>query len=180
MSEYVSLKDLADELGLDRSFVRKYVLKHGFVPVSVRTTDSRNQATLALSEEDAQALRDLRASQGFGINPRPIDNGKGYLYVIRLVPDLAPKRVKLGFAADVMARLIAHQTAAPTAVLVRSWPGKRSWEGVFIESVTRVGCKLIANEVYDCDDVDALVERCEAFMGLMPSAEARPSSSIET
>jgi hypothetical protein len=169
MPEYVSLKTLAYELGLDRSNMRKYVLKHGFALLSVRTPDSRHQLTLALTVEDAEILRELRNSQGFGVNPTPTDNGKGYLYVIQLIPELAPNRVKLGFATDAIARLSAHQTASPTAKLVKSWPCKRSWEGTVIESATRVGCTHIANEVFECDDLFALVERCNALFSIMPS-----------
>lgn len=168
MPEYVTLKDLAEQLGIDRSNVRKYVVKHGLNPVSVRTPGSRGQLTLALTAADAEAVRALRDSQGFGESVNPVENGDGYFYVVQLVPELDPNRVKLGFAVDTGARLDAHRTAAPTAVLLKAWRCKRSWEGAAIASITRAGCQLIANEVYQVDDLGALVEWGDAFFGLMP------------
>ncbi len=164
MPDYVSLKELAKELGIDRSGLRRYVLKSGIVPVNIRTADSRSQLTLALHVDDAEAIRQLRQKQGFGVVKfAPVENTNGCFYVIQLVPDLDPNRVKLGFANDVMTRLSAHQTAAPTATLLKAWSCKRSWEGPIIEGVTRIGCRLISNEVYECEDLEALVKRCDEF-----------------
>jgi hypothetical protein len=169
---YTTLKELATELGLDRSNMRKYVLKHGFTPVTIRTNeyqDGRNQAVLALTLEDTEAVRALRATQGFGVTVRePLDNRHGFFYVIQLVPDLDPLRVKLGWTNDVMGRLAAHRTAAPTARLVKSWSCHKSWEVTAIDSVTRIGCSHIGNEVYRCENLEELIIRCNTFFDLMP------------
>jgi hypothetical protein len=66
MAEYVTLRELAEQLGMDRSHLRKYILKHGFEPVRIRTKASLHQLTLALSEAEAERVRQLRRSQGFG------------------------------------------------------------------------------------------------------------------
>lgn len=66
MPEYVTLKDLAIELGIDRSNLRKYVLKNGFRPTKIRRRSSQSQLTLALTEAEAEVVRALRISQGFG------------------------------------------------------------------------------------------------------------------
>jgi hypothetical protein len=168
MSDYVSLKELADELGLDRSNMRKYVLKHGFMPTNVRTADSRSQLTLALSAEDAEAVRQLRTSQGYTSGYKPMENGDGYFYVIQLIPELDPCRVKLGWTNGLDGRLASHRTAAPTAQLIKAWPCKKAWELAAMASLTRMGCTLIANEVYTCDSVDAVVSRGDQFFSLMP------------
>lgn len=65
MEQYVTLRTLAEEFGIDRSNLRKYVLAHGFQPLKVRTPESRNQATLALSSMDADELRGIRSRKGF-------------------------------------------------------------------------------------------------------------------
>jgi len=138
----------------------------------VRTPESRGQLTLALTPEDAEAIRELRNRQGFAISGKErrvvIDNGWGWFYVIQVIPDLAPNRVKLGFTKDTESRLQAHRTAAPTAQLVKAWSCKRIWEVAVIDSVTRVGCQLVANEVFDCDDIDVLLSLCDDFFGVMP------------
>lgn len=168
MSGYVTLKDLAVELGIDRSNLRKYVLNHGLAPLSVRASGSRGQATLALTEADAEAVRALRHNEGFQDSGTPVENGEGHFYLVQLVPEFNPNRVKLGFALDANTRLDAHRTAAPTATLVKVWKCKRSWEGAAIASLTRVECELIANEVYECKSIDRLIARGDEFFGLMP------------
>ena len=42
----------------------------------------------------------------------------GYFYLIQLIPEAMPNRVKIGFADNVERRLVEHQTAAPTAKLL--------------------------------------------------------------
>lgn len=165
--KYVTLKQLADELDIDRSHLRRYVLQKGLEPFKVRTAESRGQATLALNLADAETVRELRAQEGFTYDA-PVINGAGFFYVIQLVPDLAPNRVKLGFASDIDARLQAHRTSAPTAELVKAWPCKRSWEIAAIASVTRVECQSLSNEAFDCDDLNSLVLRCDEFFAIMP------------
>jgi DNA-binding IclR family transcriptional regulator len=166
--DYVLLGDLAQEWGLDRSSARRYVLKAGFSFLKVRTEESRGQLTLALSVEDAENLREIRRDEGY-TGRVVVDNGAGFFYVIQLVPELEPGRVKLGFASDVEARLRAHRTAAPTARLLKAWASKRSWEVAAIDSLTKEGCEPLSGEVFEVDSLDDLVGRGDAFFSLMPS-----------
>ncbi len=171
MADFVTIKDLSDELGIDKSNLRKFILAQGIEPLNVRTPESRGQLTLALAPEEAQAIRDIRMAQGFSPNearnPREY-NGNGVFYVIQIIPEFEPNRVKLGFASNVENRLQAHKTSAPTATLVQTWDCKRHWEDVAMASATRSGCKLIANEVFLCDDLDKLLERIDSFFDQMP------------
>ncbi len=82
-----------------------------------------------------------------------------------------PNRVKLGFADSVERRLAEHQTAAPTAKVLRSWPCKRSWDFAAMDSITRTGCKLVLNEVYE-GDVQGFIDRAEAFFAVMPHPDS--------
>lgn len=175
MESYVTLKHLALELGLDRSNMRKYVLQHGFVPVRVRTSTSRGQKTLALTNDDAQAVRNLRESQGFAKNSRPVSNGDGYFYIVQPDPELAPHRVKLGFTTEVSLRLNTYRTIAPAVRVVKAWPCKSSWELTAITSITREGCRKVGEEVYECDNLTSLIERGDEFFTLMPPGS--PSST---
>ena len=71
------------------------------------------------------------------------------------------------------ARLLQHRTAAPTAVVVKSWPAKRTWEVPAMDCLTATDCRLILNEVFECDDIDAMLARGDSWFGLMPDPEAR-------
>ncbi len=167
MPDYVILNDLAAEVGLDGSNFRKYVSKKNITPLKVR--DHRNYVVSALTLEDAEFIRMERKRDGFNKKEVvPIENGDGYFYVIQLIPELAPNRVKLGFAADVPSRLQAHRTSAPTAQAIKAWPCKRSWEIAAMASLTRIESTLIANEVYECEDLPSLISRGDTFFSLMP------------
>jgi len=171
--EYVSLKHLSDELGLDRSNMRKYTLRHGVKPHKRRTPDSGNQLTLAVSLSEAQFIRAKRRENGFLGSSKPAEKEVGVFYIIRLVPELDPRRVKLGFADDLNSRLAQHRTAAPTAVVVKSWPCKRSWEVTIMDCLSACGCKLILNEVFECEDVDGLIEKADELFSLLPAPDRR-------
>jgi len=174
--EFVSIKRLAVELGLDRSNTRKYVLKSGIQPHKRRTPDSGGQLTLALSAQEAEFVRSKRLEEGFlGLN-RPAVKESGLFYVIRLVPELDPRRIKLGFADDIGTRMTQHKTAAPTAVLVKCWPCKRSWEVTVIDCLA-VECRLILNEVYECEDVDSLLAKADQLFSLLPAPDRKAELS---
>ena len=63
--EYVSLKQLATELGMDRSHARRYVRNLGVTPAKRRTPDSGGQLTLTVSAQEAAFIRRTREEQGF-------------------------------------------------------------------------------------------------------------------
>lgn len=165
--EYMSLKQLAKKWGMDSSNARKYVLAQGFSFLKKRVEGSRGQLANVLTKEDAETITAIREKQGF--TGRVVaDNGEGWFYIIQLIPEFNPLRVKLGFASNVQNRLQAHRTAAPTARLVKAWQCKRVWERAATDSITRKGCELIASEVFECDDLVMLANRGDEFFALMP------------
>ena len=172
--DFVSIKELSERLGMDRSHARRYVLKSGFHPYKRRTRDSQNQLTLCLTEEEAQAILAKRGTEGFRGTTVPVVSDVGVFYVIQLVPELDPCRIKLGFAIDLLDRLSQHRTAAPTAVVMKSWPCKRTWEQTVMDCLTSVGCRLLLNEVFECDDPSSLVQRGESLFSILPDPKAKP------
>ena len=175
--DFVSLKQLAEEFRLDRSNMRKYVLKTGVTPHKRRTADSASQLTLAVTVAEADLIRTKRREQGFLEASRPLVADVGVFYVIQLVPELDPGRLKFGFADDIQTRLAQHRTSAPTAKVAKTWPCRRSWEGTLIDCLAGAGCKLILNEVYECDDMAKILERADAIFGFLPSPGERPQLS---
>lgn len=75
--EFVSLKELAAEFGMDRSHARRYVRKLGITPHRRRTADSGNQMTPALTLEEAVRIRSRRREQGFLDSSVPKESGVG-------------------------------------------------------------------------------------------------------
>lgn len=86
--EFISMKRLARQLGMDRSHARRYVLRLGFHPKKRRTPDSANQLTLTLTATQAQAVLAQRREAGFLDSERAVSNEHGVFYVVQLVPDL--------------------------------------------------------------------------------------------
>jgi hypothetical protein len=169
-SEFVSLKQLAEALSMDRSHARKYILKQGFKPEKRRTSDSGGMLALSFTKEEAERIIALRRDQGFfGASlAKPVSEEKGVFYVIQLVPEYDPNRIKLGFTSDIEDRLQHHRTSAPTAVVKKVWPCRKSWEVTAIAAITAIGCKLILGEVFECENLEQLLVRAEAFFSLLP------------
>ena len=178
-TEFVTLKDLAQEMRLDRSNLRKYVIDAGITFVKIRTPESRGQLTLALTPANADEVRDLRDREGY-LKIRAVagDNGDGWFYIIQLVPDLKPQRIKLGFTSNVGSRLSAHRTAAPTAKVIETWSCRKVWEVAAIDSVTREGCASLSGEVFDCDSLDSLIDRAQGFFDQMPNQSQSGTSQL--
>ena len=94
----------------------------------------------------------------------------GYFYIVHLVPELMPNRVKIGYTDNLEQRLRDHQTSAPTARYVKYWECKRSWDQSVMDSIIRSDCQLVMNEVYE-GDVKLCVQRADEFFALMPTSK---------
>lgn len=165
---FVSIKQLAADLGMDRSHARRYVLGLGLKPKKRRTADSGNQQTLTLTSEEAAYVKKKRDEEGFLGSTKPIEKEVGVFYVIQLVPELDPNRIKLGFAENVSQRLAQHRTSAPTATVLKSWPCKRSWEGTIIDALCAIGGKLILNEVFEFTDINKMLSHADSLFEMLP------------
>ena len=168
--EPITLKTLAAELGMDRSHLRKFVLKMGIEPLRVRTPDSRNQATLALIPTDADRLRTARVEAGFtkSDNHSEVRASRGQFYIAAMDIEARPNRIKLGYTDSLDSRLASYRTGNPDAQILRAWPCKRVWELTVIDAVTNFhDCRRVSGEVYDCPDVDALIARGDAFFAML-------------
>jgi hypothetical protein len=176
-TEFVSLKQIAETLGMDRSAARKYVLKLGIKPQKRRTAESRNQLSLAVSGEQAKMILKIREDYGFSASGKPAESEHGCFYVIQLVPELDARRIKLGFAIDLHDRLSQHKTAAPTAKVLKSWPCKRSWELTAMDCLSVTHCRHILNEVFECDSIDELLKKGDDLFALLPEPGKRKELS---
>lgn len=173
--EMVLFGDLADELGMDKSNARKYILRLGYQFLKARDPKSR-QIVLALTPQDATAIKDHRARQGFPLGGKRgdgavvVENNWGYFYVVQLLPEALPGRIKMGYSVDPKSRLIEYRNIAPSARIVQTWKCKSTWERAAMASMSQGNCKHMGGEVYDCENIDALIKRGDAFFALMPAS----------
>jgi hypothetical protein len=175
MPEMMNIVEIAKRLRLNSSSVRRLIAKESD---ALNLTLLRGKADkLLLSKEDAERLiASYEARRGAVIvvpeDPDVVKYDRyGFFYLIQLVPEALPNRVKIGFADNVEKRLVEHRTAAPTAKVLRAWPCKRSWDYAAMDSITRTGCKLVLNEVYE-GEVQSFIERGDAFFRLMPNPDS--------
>jgi len=171
--KYISLKELSKRLNIDRSHAGKYLKKLGVKTQRRRTPDSRNQLCLTVTEKQADKIIEARRNEGFLNSNKSVNTESGFFYVIQLVPELDPNRLKLGFAIDIHERLSQHRTAAPTSIIVKSWPCKRSGETTVMDCLVSVRCRLIMNEVFECDDVDALLKKGDKLFSILPNPDEK-------
>jgi hypothetical protein len=89
----------------------------------------------------------------------------GHFYIIQLAPDVCPQRLKMGWALDPKRRISMHRIAAPSARLLGAWPCDREKERPTIRILSRSDCCAVAasKEVFDCENVPAMVARAERF-----------------
>lgn len=183
MSETVTYKEMARRLKVDPTTIRRLVERYGpELGISVqkgRASTSNAKWTHYITTEDADRLSAFYETLHAGIDltsdGEPFQR-QGYFYVIQLVPEALPDRIKIGYTDNLEKRLTEHQTAAPTAKVLASWPCKRSWDYAAMDSITREGCVLVLNEVFE-GDPEGFVRRGSEFFSRMPKPDAERALS---
>lgn len=175
MPEMVTVAGIAKRLNLDQRTVGRLIARE---KEALQLTLHRGKADKRLlTRDDADKLiasyeaRRGPMAESAEAGEAPTYDRYGYFYLIQLVPEALPNRVKIGFADNVERRLTEHQTAAPTARVVKAWPCKRSWDFAAMDSVTRTGCKLVLNEVFE-GEVQGFIERADAFFAVLPHPDS--------
>lgn len=144
----------------------------GIKPLLIRTPDSGNQLTLAVTTAEADRIKEARIEGGFslpsGEKTKTFPQGYGFFYAVLPDPELRPNRVKLGFSTSLETRFATYKTTNPEIKLLKSWPCRQSWEPAAIEALTNTeGCKFVAGEVYDYDNTEEAITRGNLFFELL-------------
>ena len=183
MPEYLTLDQVAEMVGVEVTAVRRALKAIQFsaeIEILKGKVPGRSRRALCVSDNHARLIVEhfgsrqsqtaLTSSAELPINLTA--GGYGFFYLIQLVPELAPNRVKIGYTDNLDTRLKEHQTSAPTAKLIKSWRCKRAWDQAAMGSITRSGCHHVLNEVYE-GDIDAFVSRANAFFDVMPVKDSK-------
>jgi hypothetical protein len=155
-----------------------------FVPCTSARSAARNKAlhlaarpsSLRLAEE-LQINKDYALRQVKKMVPElDLKLHYGRRNALSLSREDLPTRLKIGYTDNLDVRQSDHRTSAPTLLLIKSWPCRRTWEEAARASITREDCRCIGGEVFD-GDVQGFVERAEAFFSIMPSPSVSPSAT---
>jgi len=174
MSDYVLLSQIAKDLSIDRSNVRRMILESGFTFHRVKSHASGGQQCLALTASDADAFRFMRTQTFIDASEqsRIYNRDQSFFYIVQPVPELCEARVKLGITNSLKQRLTVYTCVCPHARIVKSWPCQIVWEAAAIASITRMECNRLGDELFECADMGTLIERADAFFALMPMEQA--------
>ena len=175
MAEMVRIAEIAKRLGVDLTTVRRLIARESDT-LQIELHRGKGDKILLTKDNAERLVASYEARRGpVSTSADAAESAKydryGYFYLIQLVPEALPNRVKIGFADNVEKRLGEHRTAAPTAKLLKSWPCKRSWDYAVMDSITRTGCKLVLNEVYE-GEISGFIERGDAYFALMPDPDS--------
>ena len=183
MPEYLTFDEVARKIGVDVTTVRravKVIQSSAKLEILKGKVPGRSRRALCVSDEHARLIVEyfnsrqsettLASSSVLQVNPIP--RGYGFFYIIQLIPEALPNRVKIGYTDNLDIRLKEHQTAAPTAKLIKSWRCKRAWDQAAMDSITQSDCHHVMNEVYE-GDIGAFVSRADAFFKVMPLEESK-------
>ena len=178
MEAYEELESIT---GLSHETLKSIVSTASRISVSRRRTDlsfehHREVASLPAADQSklleyacslgltAKQVRDKIHGEEKFIAPSTI----GFFYVIATIPHKDPRELKLGFTDQLARRLKQHQTTCPKAVIKKSWSCKFSWEVTVRDCLTASGCTSIGGEVYECDDIDALLKKGDELFAILP------------
>ena len=185
MSDNYSMKDIAKQLNVSPDTVRRLIEKDGHrLGISLqagRANSSNAKWSHFLTRDDANKLiAHYESKRTAVIQPQEGDSNAlqqyGMFYIIQLIPEALPNRIKIGYTDNLDKRLLEHQTAAPTARVICSWPCKRSWDYAVMDSITRENCTWVMNEVFE-GEPEGFIQRANAFFSLMPTPDAERSLS---
>lgn len=176
--DFVTFREIADRIGVGIDTIRRTVRGLDLTVQKEKTSTSKGVRVHCLNIDDANQIITY-----FENRNKPDANSDtsvmdrfGYFYIIQLVPEAIPKRVKLGYTDNLDTRLREHQTSAPTAKYLGHWKCKRSWDQAATDSITRENCQLVMNEVYE-GDIEGFLNRAEEFFRIMPQNLIKPQLS---
>lgn len=177
MPEYLTLDQVAERIGVEVTTVRRAVRRiqsESDLEILKGMVPGRARSALCVSDAHANLIAayfEKKQGQTALQNGSPdlfASGDYGFFYLIQLVPEALPTRVKIGYTDALEIRLKEHQTSAPTARLVKSWRCKRAWDRAAMDSITKSDCALVLNEVYE-GEVEKFVQRGDDFFSRMPS-----------
>ena len=89
----------------------------------------------------------------------------GSFYLIQVVPDVYPGRLKFGWSSNVVRRFRLYRAVAPSLKVLRVQSCSVIYENALIHYFAE-GLRPVGGEVFDSDDVDALLARFDAYFAI--------------
>ena len=161
----ITLRELANELGENRSQLRKWVIKYfgkGSLELA-RDPVGGGQSVLVVKETMIDRIRQERINwNGESCKASSLIETAGYFYAIQTCPDISQKRFKFGYAVDVDHRSATHRTTCPTLCVLKTWKCESFVEKTALLVVAKHSVH-VGGEVFDVDDWLLMEQYLDSF-----------------
>jgi len=170
VNKFITFNEIAEKVGCGIDTVRRHVRKLELEIVKNKTPSSSGALVNCLSRDDSEILINALEKRGTASSNERESSIKrfGSFYLLQLVPEALPNRFKIGGTDNLEQRLSEHRTSAPTSKLIKDLDCKRSWDYAAMDSITREGCELVLNEVFE-GEVNGFIDRGDSLFLNMPS-----------
>jgi len=163
MEEMVFVSSLAGDLGMDKGNLFKLLKKLKIATTPIRSPKHGQQKIAALTKEDVSKVISYRTD--FYREP---ERKIPVIYLVQLLPDLSPNRVKIGYTADILARIRDFKTTCPDLKLVKTWQcSRQTLEPGIVSMIITSDDKSISNEVYQLKNIEDTLRRAEEVFKLL-------------
>ena len=119
MENFVTFQESATDNGVGIDTIRRNAKKLELEITRRKTHSSKGALVNCLSRDDADKLKaffDNRQNYESDSSSNDISVQRyGYFYLIQLIPEALPRRVKIGYTDNLEQRLSEHRTAASTS-----------------------------------------------------------------
>lgn len=167
----ISLRELARDLGKDRSSLRRAIIKKfGRQAFQKHNCSVTGQDILVLADHDAAIVRDYFRSGCDSHIQKPqkeVASRPGVFYAIALVPELSEVRVKFGYTDSLAERVKAFSTTCPTLKVLATWECDRNLEAAALKAIDsnqetiRVGV-----EVFDVHNMESVIRVLDTLFSI--------------
>ena len=90
-------------------------------------------------------------------------NKEGEIYLVQLMPDSLPTRVKVGFSTNITKRMKNFTTICPNARLVASWDADQEKEQAVLTVLSKT-YGHIGGEVFEVSNIEGLKDEMSGFI----------------
>jgi hypothetical protein len=103
----------------------------------------------------------------------------GFLYMMQLIPEYNPNRIKFGFAYNVERRFYDYKISCPNVTLIAKWECVRHMERESIRQITKsIKCSSLSFELFECDDFRDLLNSANNYFQIDDQSISSTSMSL--
>ena len=157
-----SITQLAQEFKMNKANLHKLIRKLEIDIKMVRDPKAGNQKVAMINLEGIKILKEYRSDFN-----QPEDKGIGMFYLLRLLPDIEPNRVKFGYTTDIKMRLKQLKTVCPQLETIKTWNCKSMIEQIVILIATTKEDKRLSAEVFNISNIDKTISRIDLFFSML-------------